>query len=123
MGSCRLYTIQLIEALMNMITDLENCIKLINDNGGFTVVMYKRCVINEISLIASLKTSNDNGRNTAANNNTNEEYIQLDSGEISYYIISINTTNHESLDPNYQFNRYLGSLKFNIKKIENTPTV
>ena len=123
-GSCKLYMLQLTEASTNMLTALENFIQFINDNGGFTVVWwYKRGVINDKSLIASRKINNVNGGNTAANYNTNEEDMQVDSGEISYRIVSINSTNHGFLDPTYQLGRDLGRLKFDVKQIENTPTI
>ena len=72
---------------MNMLTALENCIELINDIGGFTVVgWYKRGNINGKSPIVFRKINNANGGNTAANYDTNEEDMQVDSGEISYHI-------------------------------------
>ena len=49
--------------------------------------------------------------------------MQVDSGEISYHIVSINPTNHGFLDPTSQLGRYLWRLKSDAKKIENTPTV
>ena len=45
--------IQLTEADMSTITELEECVELINDNGGFTCVgWYNRGVINDKSFIA-----------------------------------------------------------------------
>ena len=76
-----------------MLTSLENCIQFINDNGWFTVVVrYKKGVINDKSLIASQKIDNTNVRSNAANYNTNKDDMQVDSGEISYLIVSINPT-------------------------------
>ena len=122
-GSCKLYLLRLTEDSMNMVTALENCIQFINDNGGFTVVgWYKRGVINDKSLIGSRKFNNANGGNTAVNYNTNEEDMQVDSGEIIYDIVSINLINHEFLDPTSQLGRDLGRLKFDVKHIENNPT-
>ena len=104
-----------------MLNDLENCIQFINDNSGLNVVgWYKRGVINDKNIIA---LNNAKGRNTAAKYNTNKEYMHVDSGEISYHIVSINPTNHAFLDPTSQLGRYLGSLKFYVKIFENTPTV
>ena len=93
---------------MNTIKFLEKFIHFTNDDGGFTFVgWYKRCVINDKSRIASRKINNNDGSNTAAKYNTNEEGMQVDSGEISYHIVSINPTNHEFLDPTSQLGRYL----------------
>ena len=49
--------------------------------------------------------------------------MQVDSGEISYHIVSINPKNHEFLDPTSQLGMGLGRLKFDVNQIENTPTV
>ena len=49
--------------------------------------------------------------------------MQVESDKIIYNIVSINPTNHEHLDPTSQLGRYLGLLKFGVKKILNTPTV
>ena len=107
-----------------MLTDLENCIELINDNGGLTVVgWYKRGVINDKSIISPQKINNANCGNTASNYNTNKRDMQVESGEISYHIISINPQNHEFLDTTYQLGICLGRLKFDVKKIENISNV
>ena len=67
-GSCKLYMLQINEALMNTLTDLKNCIQFINDNGGLTFVgWYKRGFINDKSSIAYRKMNNGNDGNTAAN--------------------------------------------------------
>ena len=49
--------------------------------------------------------------------------MQVESDEISYHIISINPQNHEFLDTTYQLGICLGRLKFDVKQIENTPTL
>ena len=104
-----------------MLTALEIFIQFINDNGGFTVVgWYNRGVINDKSLVSSRNINNANGRNISENYNTNEEDMQVDSGEISYHIVSINPKYHKFMDPTSQLGRYLGRLKFNVEKIENT---
>ena len=104
-----------------MITALENFIGLVNDNYVFTVVgWYIRGVINDNSLMYSRKINNTNSSNTDANYDTNKEDIQVESGKISYRIVSINPTNHEFLDPTSQLGQDLGRLKFNVKKIEIT---
>ena len=68
------------------------------------------------SIIASLKKLTIlKGGNNATNYNTNEKDIQVDLVEIIYHsIVSINSTNHEFLDPNDQLGRYLGRLKFDV---------
>ena len=79
LGSCKLYMLQLTKYTINILTDLENGVEFINDNSGFTVIgRYKKCFINDKSIIASRKINNSNGGNTAANYNTNEEDMQLD---------------------------------------------
>ena len=44
--------------------------------------------------------------------------MQVDSGEISYHIVSINTTVHELLDTTSQLGKYFDRLKFDVKQIE-----
>ena len=44
--------------------------------------------------------------------------MQVDSGEISYHISSIDPTNHEFLDPTSQLGRYLGRLKSMLRKLK-----
>ena len=80
-GSCKLYMPQINEASINMLTDLENFIRFINDNGGFTVVKwYKIGVINDKTLVYDQKINNGNGENTATNYNNYEKGIQVGPG-------------------------------------------
>ena len=44
--------------------------------------------------------------------------MQVDSGEISCHMVSINPKNHGFLDPTSQLGRYLGHLKFGVNQIE-----
>eukprot|EP00957_Ditylum_brightwellii_P119200 9093446-Ditylum_brightwellii.AAC.1 len=59
---------------------MYNCINLIDDNGGFTIVgWYKRGIISNQSLLAArriLNNSNNNNR-IINNNNTNNEDMQV----------------------------------------------
>ena len=80
---------------MDMNNATNNCVCLINNNGGFTVVgWYKRVIINDRSLIASI-----NGNNTGNRHNNTEEDVQVDAGDICYHFVQIILTNCESLDP------------------------
>ena len=91
---------------------------MINDNVGFAVVgWHKRGVINDKSLIDDRKINNSDSGTTATKYNTNEEDMQVDSGEISYHIIIIDPTNHEFLDPTSQLGRGLCHLKLDVKEI------
>ena len=71
--------------------------------------------------IVSRKINNGNGRNNAANYSTNKEGMQVDSGKISYHIVSANSTNHEFLDRASQLGRDLGSLKFDVEPHSKNP--
>ena len=74
---------------MLMFTAMEECVDLINNNGGIAVVgWYKRGVINDKSLIAAHNISN-----------STEVDVQVDSGETSYHIVSISLSNCTFLDP------------------------
>jgi hypothetical protein len=47
-GTCKLYMLQMTKAAMNLHITIENCIHLINQNGGFTIIgLYKRGSIND----------------------------------------------------------------------------
>ena len=63
------------------------------------------------------KINSGNGGNTYANYNTNEENMQVESGEIFYHIVSINSANHKFLDPTSQLGIYLVCLKFGFKQV------
>ena len=115
-GTCKLYMLQLDKSSMNLLTDLENYFEFINDKGGLTNVgWYNRGVINYKIIVAYQKINNDNSRNNYSSYNTNEEDIQVESGEISCHVVSINPKNYELLYPNYQLGRDLGRLKFDVK--------
>eukprot|EP00957_Ditylum_brightwellii_P077864 5918401-Ditylum_brightwellii.AAC.1 len=80
-GSCKLCMLQYMEAAMNMQIALDDCIKLINDNDGFTVARwYKREIINDQSLFAARKIVNNNSNNNSSNNNGNNHSEDLQVG-------------------------------------------
>ena len=69
---------------------IENCVDLINDHGGFTVVMwYYRGKINDKSLIY-MATQSEEG--------------QVDAGSINYHIIKILPTNTNIIKGGNQLN-------------------
>ena len=75
------------DSTYQIFNEYPNCLKkieLINDKSRFTVVRcHQRGVLNDMSLIAYLKINNSNVGNNATNYNTNKEYIQFESGEVS----------------------------------------
>ena len=79
---------------------IENCVQIINDNDGFTVVMwYSRGEINDKSLIG-MNAANDEG--------------QTDSGKINYHIIQILPTNREFLKRGNALSIALNESKFKV---------
>ena len=82
--------LQLTNESINMLSAIEQCVNLVNNNEGSIVVgWYKRGDINDKSIV-----SGRNG-NTNSNNNMNnnaEENFQVDAGYVSYHIAQI----HES---------------------------
>eukprot|EP00957_Ditylum_brightwellii_P196231 14951821-Ditylum_brightwellii.AAC.1 len=67
-GSCKLYMLHLTDAVVNMNSALEECVELINENCGFTVVgWYKRGIVSNQSLIAARNILN-NGINKYSHN-------------------------------------------------------
>ena len=94
-GSVKIYQLQLTEAFIDMYKSMGKFVELINSNDGFTVVgWYKRGVINDRSMISTSANA------TASNNNsyTPIDDIQVDSGDISYHIVHISTTNKDFLN-------------------------
>jgi len=112
-GSCKLYMLQLTEASMNMFNAVEECVDLINNNGGFTVLVgwYKKGLINDKSLMTT-QALNNNTTNSG-NYNNNDQVQQVDSGDVSYHIVSISPTNRDFLDHTTHLGIQLISKKFN----------
>jgi hypothetical protein len=122
-GSCKLYMLQVTEAAMNLFESLKNCIQLINNNGGFTIIgWYKKGLINDKGLIA-LQNNDANGgsggqQSNSMYNNNNDDTAQVDSGELSYHIVSILPTNRDFLHRSSQLGRELNDLKYNALNIK-----
>ena len=69
----------------------------INNNGGFTIVLwYRRGAINDVSLLGQRSTEDG----------------QIAAGNVNYHIIQISPTNRDLLDPTSRVGRVLQSLKF-----------
>lgn len=126
-GTCKLYMLQMTNAGIGMYESIENCIQLINNNGGFTVTgWYKRGSINDKGLIAppstnSNGTTNNSGSSNSNYNNNNAEVVQVDASDISYHVISIIPTNRDFLDNTKDLAIQLNALKFdaaNIVRVE-----
>ena len=101
---------------------MENCIALINDNGGFTVTgWYKRGSINDKGLIAPPSSSNSNNTNNGSNSNHNHnapEVVQVDSSAISYHVVSIIPHDRDFLDSTTELGRELNALQVDAVNIE-----
>ena len=100
---------------------IENCIELINDNGGFTVTgWYKRGSINDKGLIAPPSSNNSNGTNNGPNSNYNNgpEVVQVDASDISYHVVSIIPTERDFLDITTEYGLQLNALKFDAVHID-----
>ena len=118
---CKIYMLQLTDSSMNMITSLEECVQLIDDNGGFAWVgWYKRGVINDKILIAARNINGVNSRGVNGNlkNNNNEE-MQVDYGEIGYHIDNIIPNNRDYLDKNTHLGGKLCNIKVYVTIIDN----
>ena len=108
---------------MNLFDTLENCIQLINNNGGFTVIgWYKKGLINDKGLIAPQNnnaTGGSGGQQSNGNyNNGNDDAAQVDSGGLSYHIVNILPTNRDFLHRHSRLRRELNDLKYNATLIE-----
>ena len=120
-GTCKLYMLQTTDAGIGMYEAIENCIELINDNGGFTVTgWYKRGSINDKGLIAPPSSNNSNGTNNGPNSNYNNgpEVVQVDASNISYHVVSIMPSDQDLLDNTTNLGRELNALKFDAVNIE-----
>ena len=86
------------DASDNLEDAIENCVDFINDNGGFTVIMwYSRGEINDKSFIR-MATQSDEG--------------QVDAGNINYHIIPILPKNEDIPKRGNQLNTELNKFKF-----------
>ena len=118
-GSCKLYMLQLTDAAININSALEECVELINENGGFTVVgWYTRGIINNQSLIAARNIVNNGTNQNSHNNNSSNEEVQVDAGEILYHFVQIFPTNHDFLDSNTILGQQFNAMKFDITEID-----
>ena len=115
--------LQLTEAGINMFNTIDVCINSIDSHGGFTVIRwYKRGIINDQSIIADSKINsgcNINGNSNNTNKNISNDDMQVDSGDISYHLVHIATTNHDFLDYTTGVGQQLEALKFNVAGIKN----
>ena len=79
LGSCKLYILQITESFIIMFAAMEECVDLINNNKGFTVVCwYNRGVINDKRLISAHKISNSGIIGGNPNFNSTEVEFQID---------------------------------------------
>ena len=79
-------------------------------------------MINDKSLIAARNINNGGtATTTGANGNFNNSSgdVQVESGDISYHIVSIAPTKREFLNPNSTLGRELNDLKYDVSHIEN----
>ena len=81
---------------------IDLCVDFVNENGGFTVVVwYTRGEINDKSLIG-LNTQNDEG--------------QADAGKLNYHIVQILPTNRNFLMDGHEMKNQLNQLKFKVSE-------
>ena len=114
-GSCKLHMLQLNDRAVNLYEAIDECIELINNNGGFTVIgWYKRGQITDKSLTSAKQTNN------TLNNNSNDEEVHVDAGDISHHIVSIYPTNRDFLNPSKNLFRQLKQKKFDVMAIESS---
>ena len=105
------------EAAMNLYIAIENCINLINQHGGVTILgWYEIGSIND----KSLTSGNDNISNTNHNNNNNNNTVQVDTGDLSNHIMNIVSTNQEFLNKTTVLGRRLDSMECDSTTIEST---
>mmetsp|Transcript_16587 Transcript_16587/g.18921 ORF Transcript_16587/g.18921 Transcript_16587/m.18921 type:complete len:375 (+) Transcript_16587:144-1268(+) len=84
---------------------IQNCIELINENDGFTVVFwYNRGEMNDQSLIGL---------------NLRDDAQQVEAGRQNFHIIQILPTNRDFLDPETFLGRTLRRVKFDVTTITN----
>jgi hypothetical protein len=79
---------------------IENCLSLINDNGGFEVLLwYSRGAINDQSLVGL---------------NVQEEEGQVDSGKIVYHVVEIKPMNRNFWHENTALGSSLKNMQFKV---------
>ena len=96
-----------------MVVSIENCLELINDDGGFTVVgQCKRGLINNKSLIGN---ENTNGSYCS---NGNYAETQIDAGDISHHFVQFIPSDRNFLDPETELCKELKTLKYDVSRIQ-----
>ena len=92
----------LTQAYFDISENIEACVELINDNGGFTVVgWYKKGMINDKTLL---------GHGTGPGTATKD--IQVQNSEINYHIVEILPTNLDFLRKESALSRILEENKY-----------
>lgn len=72
LGLCKLYIIQIMEEYINMYQAIQNCIDIVNANGGFNVTGWcKRGMINDKTLIAARNLTGNSDSAPVNNYNNN----------------------------------------------------
>lgn len=105
-GKVVLSQLQLTPKYVLLRTCAFNCIALINENGGFTIIgWYKKGIINDKSLI-----DEESGQN-------NKTDVQTESGELSYHITCIVPTNRDFLDVTTGLGKRLHEKKFDVRSL------
>lgn len=107
-GSVRLSDLQLSAQYVNFLRAIRKCIKLVNANGGYTIVgWYKRGMINDKTLIAA---HNDGDTGAKSVDGVN---VSTDSGDISVHFTCILPTNRDFMDRTTLLGAELHAMKFN----------
>ena len=100
--------LELTDAFFDLEDAVENVIRLINSNGGFTVIgWYKRGEITDRTLLHQTKKTEGQKQ---FNNETSD--IQIDNSTINYHPCVIKPTNEEFLDKKSNLYKQLKNLKF-----------
>ena len=112
-SSVKIRHLRMTEAYFELLDKINQVVDFINRNGGWTVVgWYKRGVINDRALVGS-------SGNTAGNfsNNSNNEDVRVDNGEINYHVVEVLPSNRSIITPVTVLNNTLNEMKFSVQTI------
>ena len=110
---CNEHMFQMSTAYEKLTKCMENCLHVINSNGGFTVVDWYRC--GEISDQTMVEVGN---LDESTKNYGKEEISKVDASEVTYHIVSIKPTNHEFMDASKDLYKSLQEKKYKVSDFQ-----
>ena len=106
--------LQLSEAFWLLGDSIQESIKFVNENGGWTVIgWYSRGLINDRTLTGLI----NNGSSTTSTTNLNNVEIQIDGADLTYHFCKIVPTNADIMNEHSALFEFYENTKFDVNTI------